>query len=88
MAFGHNVTYKILDRGLIEYVGPTGIVKALKNTTTFLSQLQSGMVYNYAFVLFLATTLILITINNQIYIEFLVLLPLFAFIVYNQENKV
>ena len=25
MSFGHNVTYKILDRGLIEQVGPSGL---------------------------------------------------------------
>jgi len=57
MAFGHNVTYKILDRGLIEQVGPSGIETVLTKFTKFLSGLQSGLVYNYAFTIFVSTTL-------------------------------
>ena len=60
MKFGHDVSYKILDRGLIEYVGPTGIIKSLSKITKYLSELQSGMVYNYAFIIFLSATIILI----------------------------
>ena len=79
MKFGHDVTYKVLDRGLIEYLGPTGVTKLLVNLTKFNSQLQSGMVYNYAFLLFLSTTLLLM--SNSINIELLILLPIFSYCV-------
>jgi len=55
--FGHNVSYKIIDRGLIEYIGPRGIVSVLMNLTRMASNLQSGYIYNYAFTIFLGATI-------------------------------
>lgn len=37
LLFGHDVTYKIIDRGLIEQVGPTGLTAGLKKLTTSFS---------------------------------------------------
>jgi hypothetical protein len=31
LRFGHDVTYKVIDRGLIEAVGPVGISNGLVN---------------------------------------------------------
>jgi hypothetical protein len=80
--FGHNVSYKIIDRGLIEYIGPRGIVAVLMNLTRTASNLQSGYIYNYAFTIFLATTLILIIIPSdlQSYLQLLLILPIFAYL--------
>jgi NADH-ubiquinone oxidoreductase chain 5 len=63
--FGHNVSYKIIDRGLIEYVGPTGLVSLVKNLSLKLSSLQAGYVYNYALTMFLGCTMFLMLINNM-----------------------
>lgn len=62
--WGHNVSYKIIDRGVIEYIGPTGIIKLIKNLGLKLSSLQAGYVYNYALTMFLGCTLFLILIKN------------------------
>lgn len=62
--WGHNVSYKVLDRGLIEYVGPTGILAIIKNLSVRISSLQAGYVYNYALTMFLGCTIFLILINN------------------------
>jgi len=35
LLFGHDVTYKIIDRGLIEQVGPTGLTAGLKKINDF-----------------------------------------------------
>jgi NADH-ubiquinone oxidoreductase chain 5 len=64
--WGHNVSYKIIDRGVIEYIGPTGIVYIIKKFALTISALQSGYFYNYAFTIFIAATLLLIFINTQI----------------------
>jgi hypothetical protein len=53
MTFGHEVTYKTLDRGYIELAGPKGITAAIQNVTKITSRLQSGLVYHYAFVILL-----------------------------------
>ena len=62
--WGHDVSYKILDRGIIEVFGPNGVQLLVKQSTKWLSSLQSGFVYNYAFTIFLGTTTFLIFIAN------------------------
>jgi hypothetical protein len=64
MLFGHTVTYKIIDKGLIEYIGPTGISLSLSSLTKTISSAQSGVVYNYAFAIFLATTILLVLLSG------------------------
>jgi len=56
---GHEITYKSLDRGLIEFVGPTGISKVVSAATAYMStKLQSGEVYNYALTVFVSTVVL------------------------------
>ena len=55
---GHDVTYKILDRGLIELLGPTGVSSAIRNITANLSsKVQTGEIYNYALTIFVFATI-------------------------------
>jgi hypothetical protein len=82
MVAGHNITYKILDKGLIEMVGPTGLVYLLRKATTSLSSFQSGLVYNYAFTMFLSTTIILMLVPSNLMVNLspflLLILPFFC----------
>ena len=55
--FGHLITYRIIDRGLLEIIGPRGIANTLKKLTQSISNLQSGMVFNYALIMMIFTTL-------------------------------
>jgi hypothetical protein len=57
--WGHSVSYKILDRGLIEFFGPLGVSRLIKRLSLFVSSLQSGYVYHYAFTIFIFATLFL-----------------------------
>lgn len=58
--FGHDVSYKVLDRGLIEYLGPYGVSKISTSISATLSRVQSGLIYNYAFTIFMFATAFLI----------------------------
>jgi len=58
--FGHDVSYKILDRGIIELFGPKGIASLIKTVSNFSSSLQSGLVYNYAFTILASITCIIL----------------------------
>ena len=53
------MSYKILDRGLIEFFGPLGVSRLIKRLSLFVSSLQSGYVYHYAFTIFIFATLFL-----------------------------
>lgn len=55
--FGHLISYKVIDRGLLEILGPKGISFVIINITQKISNLQSGMVFNYALIMIIFTTL-------------------------------
>ena len=55
--FGHKITYKIIDRGLLERLGPNGMSTVIINLTQKMSNLQGGMVFNYALIMIVFTTL-------------------------------
>ena len=55
--FGHLITYRIIDRGLLEVIGPRGISSILINMTQNVSNLQSGLVFNYALIMLVFSTL-------------------------------
>ena len=55
--FGHLITYRVIDRGLLEIIGPRGISNVFINLTQNISNLQSGMVFNYALIMIVFTTL-------------------------------
>lgn len=61
--FGHLISYKLLDRGLFEILGPSGLSRGIILLARSFSLLQSGYIYHYAFVLFSATTLSILLIT-------------------------
>jgi NADH-quinone oxidoreductase subunit L len=80
LLFGHHITYKTLDRGLIEQIGPLGITHTFRNLSIKLSSLHSGHIYHYAFLMILGITLFLLgteTLNTLSLIP-LVLIPLWV----------
>ena len=55
--FGHLITYRVIDRGLLEIIGPRGVSIIFIKLTQNISNLQSGMVFNYALIMIVFTTL-------------------------------
>nr|ANW36853.1 NADH dehydrogenase subunit 5 [Baikalospongia intermedia] len=55
--FGHLITYRVIDRGVLEILGPRGISNVIIKLTQNISNLQSGMVFNYALIMIVFTTL-------------------------------
>ena len=53
------MTYRIIDRGILEIIGPKGISRILIKLTQNISNFQSGMVFNYALIMIVFTTLFL-----------------------------
>ena len=50
--FGYHVSYKTIDRGFIEMVGPFGLSQTVLKKSDLLSNLQTGSVYDYALWMF------------------------------------
>lgn len=58
--FGHLITYRIIDRGLLEIIGPRGASQLLIRSTQRVSNLQSGTVFNYALIMIVFTSLFIL----------------------------
>ena len=56
----YSVFFKILDKGLLEWAGPTGIYIFLKKTTKNVKQIQTGFIYTYISMIGLGITILYI----------------------------
>ena len=76
--FSYFITLKTIDRGLLEYFGPLGIVRYFNKMSTNLNNLQSGLVFHYIFfstlvvmffislVLFFGNTLLSVVLSPEL----------------------
>lgn len=55
--FGYETSFKSFDKGLLEIVGPTGIMRTFGNLLTEIRNLQSGFVYHYALLMLIGLTM-------------------------------
>lgn len=58
---GYQVTFKLIDRGLLEVLGPYGIASRVRNFARNISLLQTGIIYNYLFVIIVGLILFFIS---------------------------
>jgi len=88
--FGYNVTFKTIDRGFIEIIGPYGLSRWLHGTSRVISSIQSGSVYHYGYVMFLGLICIIgyVVYSNTIVDDSLavVILTSVMFHGFNKEN--
>ena len=59
LRFGYETSFKALDKGVLEMLGPWGIVGTLRGVTEALSALQNGRLSHYALVMLLTLTMAL-----------------------------
>nr|YP_011003675.1 NADH dehydrogenase subunit 5 [Gracilaria eucheumatoides]WPS66077.1 NADH dehydrogenase subunit 5 [Gracilaria eucheumatoides] len=64
--FGYFVSFKNLDRGFIELLGPYGLSKLIPAWSFLFSKLQTGQLNHYLFFIVLGTCFFLIIVLNQI----------------------
>jgi NADH-ubiquinone oxidoreductase chain 5 len=57
LKLGYNTTYKLVDKGIIEVFGPRGLSFLAMTFSKQVSSLQSGLVHQYAFIMFIGVTL-------------------------------
>lgn len=65
LRWGHEVGYKVLDRGMIEYVGRHGITEWLRVMMKRASKYQSGVLYNYGLTMIMMMVVYIYMIENM-----------------------
>ena len=57
--FGYSMSYKSIDRGTFEIIGPTGLSSVAMKTAQQLHKAQTGSLYHYTLIILTALTLML-----------------------------
>jgi NADH-ubiquinone oxidoreductase chain 5 len=55
----YTITYKIIDRGIIEVFGPMGLSSIITKKASYISKLQTSYLYHYTFFILIGLTLML-----------------------------
>jgi NADH-ubiquinone oxidoreductase chain 5 len=71
LSFGYFVSYKSIDRGIIEMLGPWGLSKTVLSQTSILSRLQTGLVYDYSLWMFFGVLLMVLFVVCWEFLVFL-----------------
>nr|BED43650.1 NADH dehydrogenase subunit 5 [Pyropia sp. Myanmar_A]BED43674.1 NADH dehydrogenase subunit 5 [Pyropia sp. Myanmar_B]BED43698.1 NADH dehydrogenase subunit 5 [Pyropia sp. Myanmar_C] len=77
--FGYNVSFKTMDRGFIELVGPYGISRTIKNWSVKIIKIQTGQLTHYVFFIISGLCFLLLLIPFWSFLELLIDVRLIAF---------
>lgn len=89
---GYNVIFKVLDRGIIEIIGPLGLVRLYVLMSNKISMMQSGFIYHYFVVKFLGFFFFFFFFNffesfdNDFYIFFVICILKIVLFLLNIRN--
>jgi len=72
LSFGYHTSYKAIDRGIIEMLGPYGISNTVYNISSKISKAQSGYLYHYALVIFSGVTLLIFFIGLWDFVYYMI----------------
>jgi proton-translocating NADH-quinone oxidoreductase chain L len=63
LSLGYHTTYKAIDRGIIEILGPYGISNSVQSQSKKMAEVQTGYLYHYAFVMLVGVTVLITMIG-------------------------
>nr|YP_009350049.1 NADH dehydrogenase subunit 5 [Spongospora subterranea]AIK19920.1 NADH dehydrogenase subunit 5 [Spongospora subterranea] len=72
--FSYQIPFKVLDKGFIELFGPLGLTISLNNVSKKISNLQTGLIYHYTFIILAGITLYINVIDIFNIIFFILIL--------------
>lgn len=80
--FGYHISFKLIDKGLLDEIGPYGLISIISKLTTFVTSIQTGIIYNYALLMFVSVLLLIFftLFNDYFYSEFMSFVQLFSFL--------
>jgi len=92
LKFGYTISFKTLDKGSFEIVGPSGISQTFLKLTQYFTQLQSGLVYHYAVIMLLGLTGLITIISLWEFLEIFLdskfyFVYIISFLYYNYYTK-
>jgi len=65
LKIGYHTTFKLLDKGIIEILGPYGIASIIRFTVDRARNIQSGLIYHYTFIMVSGLILLLLAASQK-----------------------
>ena len=75
--YGNEITYKLIDTGILERLGPTGISEGVWKWAKEGSRLQSGYVFQYGLMIF-AGVMVLAYVDGSTYVCWKIIMLFFV----------
>lgn len=69
-SFAYNISFKLLDRGIIEIIGPTGLYRTIKNLAQKVTSVQTGFIYHYTYVMIIGLTFFITLLGIWAFFQF------------------
>lgn len=97
--FGYSISYKFVDRGIFEILGPTGLSNLALKIGTNLHKMQTGFIYHYTLLILIGVTVLFglrqvwlfYESNLDFFIDFniffLLFILVFFIVSYSSDNK-
>lgn len=77
LKMSYNITYKLIDKGIIEFFGPNGFIYLFSNWSKQIIQIQTGYIYHYSFLIFLSLIIFISILFSSIYFNIIFILIFF-----------
>lgn len=91
LKFGYRMSYKIIDRGILEIFGPLGISTIISKQAKLFYKLQTGFIYHYTLIMLIGSTLFLglrkFFIIFYSHIDYRIILISFIFTLFYSKNE-
>ena len=78
--FGYSISYKFIDRGIFEVLGPTGLSTVSLKIGSNIHKLQTGFIYHYTLIILIGITLLFGLRQIWLLLDFFIDLRLFILI--------
>jgi NADH-ubiquinone oxidoreductase chain 5 len=76
--FGFSISYKFVDRGIFEILGPTGLSTVALKVSHSLHKMQTGFIYHYTFLILIGVTMLIGVRQLWVILDYFVDYRLFA----------
>ena len=91
--FGYSVSYKFIDRGIFEVLGPTGLSSTALKIGSNLHKMQTGNLYHYTLIILIGATFLFgvrqfwVVLGFSIDYRLFILIFILLFFLLNNKNK-
>lgn len=88
---GYQISYKIVDRGLIENLGPYGLSRLFYKDSFNILKYQTGLLYHYTFIMLIGSVILITVVgftSFSVYFNLFIIFLCMLFVFIINSNKV